>query len=156
MTFIRFLVFNVCMLATACMADNAQNEWHGKYDSYVSGGKTAGGSPIMMSIKLKIEKQGSKEFCELHADGFQTNETIFCTTAMNKNQLMILFKSHEDGRIINRSDVEEFKVGETLFSLEKVATKNKKKPVRYITHWGAYTPFGLERKNVKDYFEKLK
>ncbi len=156
MTFIRFLVFNVCMVATACMAGTAESAWYGEYSYFASGGETAGGSQIMMDITVKIDKQGLKEICELHADGFQTNETIFCTTAMNKNQLMILFKSHEDGRIINRSDVAVYKVGDTLFSLKKITVKNKKKSIQYITHWGVYTHFGLERKNVKDYFEKLK
>ncbi len=156
MTFIRFLVFNVCMLATACMADNAQNEWYGEYSYFASGGQTTGGSQIMMDITVKIDKQGGKESCELNADGYQTFDRILCTTVINKNRLTLQFKSYEDGSVVNPIDVAVYKVGETLFSLEKVATKNKKKPARYITHWGAYTPFGLERKNVNDYFEKLK
>ena len=155
MTSIRFLMFSIFMLATACMAGGTENVWQGEYSYYASGGQTAGGSQIMMDITLKIDKQGAKESCELNADGYQTYDRILCTTAMNKNQLTLQFKSYADGRLVNKYDVARYKVGETLFLLEKADTKNAKKN-RYIAHWGAYTPFGNQRKNVKDYFEKIK
>lgn len=47
-----------------------------------------------------------------------------------------------------------YKVGDILFSLDQGIVRGKKKTIRYLAHWGAYTPFGIDRKNVKDYFEK--
>ena len=156
MASIRILVLNVFMVATACMAGGTENVWYGEYSYYASGGQTAGGSQIMMDITLKIDKQGGKESCELNADGYQTYDRILCTTAMDKNRLTLQFKSYPDGKIVNPIGVVEYKVGETLFSLEKSTAKNEKKQNRYIPHWGTYTPFGDERKNTKDYFEKIK
>jgi hypothetical protein len=153
---IRFLILGACMVATACMASNAENDWHGQYEYFASGGETVGGSQIMLDITLKIGKQGLKEICELELSGFQRYETLLCTAAINKNQMTIQFKSYEDGRIVNKSDVEVYKVGETLFSLEKYSATNEKKQNRYIPRWGAYTPFGIKRKSMKDYFEKVK
>ena len=156
MTFIRILLFAVFMAATACMAGNTENAWHGEYDYFASGGETAGSSQIMMHITLKIDKQGGKERCQLIADGYQTYDRILCTTAMDKNRLTLQFKSYPDGSIVNPIGVEEYKVGETLFSLEITAIKNEKEQDRYLAYWGAYTPFGIERKNAKDYFDKIK
>jgi hypothetical protein len=156
MTFIRFLVLSVFMLATACMASSTDNVWHGEYSYSASGGQTAGGSQIMLEITLKIEPQGTKEVCELTLEGYQKDETILCTTAIDNSRLALQFKSYADGRVVNKYDVAKYKVGETLFSLENIATKNEKKQNRYLAYWGAYTPFGIERKNAKDYFEKIK
>lgn len=156
MTFIRILLFTVFMAATACMAGNTENAWYGEYDYFASGGETAGGSQIMMHITLKIDKQGSEERCQLNADGYQTYDRILCTTAMDKNRLTLQFKSYPDGSTVNPIGVEEYKVGETLFSLEKSSTKNEKKQDQYLAHWGTYSPFGGERKKAKDYFVKIK
>ena len=156
MTFIRILLSSVFMTATACMAGTADNPWHGEYHYFSSGGETVGGSQIMMNITLKLDKQGGAERCQLNADGYQTYDRILCTTAINNNQLTLQFKSYEDGKTANEIGVERYKVGEALFSLEKATTKNEKKQNLYTPHWGAYTPFGDERKNAKDYFEKIK
>jgi hypothetical protein len=153
---IRFLILGVCMFATACMANNTENAWYGQYEYFSSGGETVGGSQIMLDITLKIDKQGGKESCQLNADGYQTYDRILCTTAVKNNRLTLQFKSYADGKIANEIGVERYKVGETLFSLEKSSATNDKKQNRYIPHWGAYTPFGIKRKNMKDYFEKVK
>lgn len=156
MTFVRFLLFTVFMAATACMAGNTENAWYGIYDYFSSGGETAGGSQIMMHITLKIDKEGGEEKCQLNADGYQTYDRILCTTVMNKNELTLKFKSYPDGKTVNPIGVEEYKVGETLFSLEKEINTGEKKQKQYLVRWGAYTPFGNERKNEKDYFDKIK
>ena len=156
MTFIRILLFSIFMVATACTAGGADNAWYGEYRYSASGGETVSGSQILMNITVKIEKPGNEERCRLDADGYQTYDRILCTTATNKNQLMLQFKSYENGKIVNEIGVERYKVGETLFSLEKESAKNEKKQSRYIPHWLAYVPFGRERKNAKDYFEKIK
>ena len=156
MTSIRILLFSVFMAATACMAGSAENPWQGEYRYFSSGGETVGGSQIMMSITVKIDKQGNKERCQLNADGYQTYDRILCTTAMSKNQLLLQFKSFEDGKTANEIGVERYKVGETLFSLERSTAKNDKGKNNYIPHWGTYSPFEDGRKNVKDYFEKIK
>lgn len=143
------------MATTACRAGSVENAWHGQYRYFAAAGETAGGSPIMMDITLKIGQPG-KENCELHADGYQTQDRIRCTAITDKNRLTLQFKSYPDGSIVNPIGVEEYKVGEILFSLEPATAKTKQKQNRYLVRWGAYTPFEAERKNLKYYFEKVK
>ena len=156
MMLIRVLLLGTFMIATACMAGGTENEWYGEYSYFSSGGQTAGGSKIMLDIKLKLSKQGLNETCELDLVGYQKDETILCTTTINNNRLALQFKSYADGRMVNKYDVARYRVGETLFSLEKYSAKNGGKQNQYIPHWLAYTPFGSDRKNAKDYFEKIK
>lgn len=148
------MVYLLWTLTTACVASGGESAWNGEYTSYVSGGQTRGGSPIMMNITLTIDKHISAETCKIELSGFQTYESIFCTTALNNDRLVVMFKSHQDGRLVNRADVMVYKVGDILFSLDQGIVRGKKKTIRYLAHWGAYTPFGIDRKNVKDYFEK--
>ena len=160
MTIIWLWMFNLFMLAAAytagSSADPAVKVWQGEYSYYASGGQTRGGSQIMMDIMLKIDPQAGDKYCELNADGYQTYDRIVCTAAVDKNRLVVRFKSYEDDRIVNEYDVARYKIGETLLSVEKIATQNKTKPYRYRALWDVYTPFGDQRKDINDYFEKVK
>lgn len=110
----------------------------------------------MMCITLAIGQRDREHRCELHADGFQTQDRIWCTATTHRNRLILQFKSYADGTVVNPFGFEEYKVGETLFSLERAIAKTGQKQNRYLVRWGAYTPFGADRKNIKDYFEKKK
>lgn len=87
MTSVRLIVLSFCVTAIACMADSTENVWDGEYSYYASGGHTAGGSPIMVDITLKIGAQGGKESCELNADGYQTYDRILCTAVVKKKSV---------------------------------------------------------------------
>ncbi|MBI3561068.1 MAG: hypothetical protein HY080_05060 [Gammaproteobacteria bacterium] len=156
MTVNRLFVFSVYLFAAACMAGNPENPWVGEYKYFASGGQTAGGSQIMVDITLKIDNQGNKASCQLNADGFQRYDRILCTTTLDNNQLTVHFKSYGDGSVVNPIGVDVYKVGETLFALEKKINPDKQKPARFIPHWGTYSPFGTEDKNPTEYFEKVK
>lgn len=54
---------------------------------------------------------------------------------------------------MNAIDLEIYKVGETLFTLEKVKAKNKE--IHYVPHWASYTVFD-DMSKVKEYFKKTK
>lgn len=157
---IRFFIACFCLLATGCNAQNDQpgkkNAWDGVYTFFASGGKTVGGSPIMLSMKLTIDSQHSDKGCRLNADGFQTYHRFICTYSVDKNQLRVAFKSYDNGKTVNEIGVTVYNVGQTLFTLEKEDANSANKSARYLARWGAYLPFGLERKNAKDYFEKEK
>jgi len=154
MTVVRYFVLAIGLMVSACTANEAVGPWDGDYQFAGLGGETGGGSPIMMEITLNIKKSGSDKSCKLHIQGFQKDETIFCSTIDSDNKLEIRFKTYDDGRILNAYDVERYKVSEILFSLEKAEGKDKK--IRYIPHWASYVPFDNMEIGGKYVFTKTK
>jgi Family of unknown function (DUF5991) len=154
MKLLRYMVLGIGLMASACMANDPVSPWLGEYQFEGHGGNTAGGSPIMMEITLTISKPGSNDSCKLHMQGFQKDETIFCTTTGTDSKLDVRFKTYDDGRIVNAYDVARYKVSEVLFSLEKTDGKDKK--TRYVPHWAAYVPFDNMDIGGKYYFKKTK
>lgn len=154
MAILRFLVLIFCVSISSCLAGDIQSDWYGQYNYSAGSGSTAGGSPIWMDITLIVDKQGTKNICQINADGYQTYDRLLCTVVMGKDRLILQFKSYEDGAILSPIGVEVFKVGETLFSLEKTKEKNKKNQPLYLVHWGVY--FSFEKKGKREYFAKVK
>lgn len=154
MTMVRYFVLAVGLMIAACTANETVGPWDGEYQFAGLGGKTGGGSPIMMEIILTINKSGSNEYCKLHMQGFQKDEIIFCLLTGSDNKLEVKFKTYGDGRVLNAYDVERYKVGEVLFVLEKAEGKDKK--TRYIPHWASYVPFDNMEKGGKYFFTKTK
>ena len=110
----------------------------------------------MMAITLELSSHEGKTQCLLSADGYQTYDRIVCSAELANNNMVIKFKSYTDGKVLNPIGVEEYKVGETLFKIKQAPDKSGAGTIRYLTHWEAYTPFGTDRTNLKDYFEKIK
>lgn len=148
------LILSAGVHSAICLAGDTKSDWYGQYDYSAEGGHTAGGSPIWMDITLIVDKQGSKDICQISADGYQTYDRLLCTVMIGKGRLDLQFKSYEDGAILSPIGVEVFKVGETLFSLEKSKLKNNKNQILYLVHWGTY--FSFEKKVKKEYFAKVK
>lgn len=150
---IRYFFLCVVLLIGACAAANSDSPWSGEYLYEAYGGQTFGGSPITIQMTLALKRNGSMESCLLSADGFQRLDRIICTTSDKDSQLEVKFKSYADGRTVNAIDLEIYKVGETLFTLEKVKAKNKE--IHYVPHWASYTVFD-DMTKVKEYFKKSK
>lgn len=150
---IRYFALCIGLMATACAANNSASPWNGEYIYEAYGGRTTGGSPIVIEMTLTIKKNGSDESCLLHADGFQRLDRIVCTTSEMGNKLEVRFKSYTDGRILNSIDLAIYKSGEALFVLEK--TEGKDKVIRYVPHWASYMVFD-DMSKVKEHFKKVK
>lgn len=156
MTFIRILLLSFAMVATACMAGNLDQAWVGEYHYSIVGGETARHLPVTTDITLKISQQGNLVKCQLNADGYQTYDRIVCTPVMDNHQLTLQFKSYTDGNTVNPLGVAEYKVGETLFSLEQAADTTEKKQNLFTPHWGKYSPIVDKQKEAVGYFDKIK
>lgn len=154
MRLIRLFIVLAGFSITACTADDSAVSWRGEYKHFSSAGETAGGSQIMMSELLKIEKKWLKESCEFEMSGFQTYRTLLCSIEPSNNKLKVKFKSYEDGSLVNINNVAEYQVGEVLFTLEKPPALDKSN--HYPLQWGAYTPFGIKTTKTDEYFEKVR
>lgn len=144
------------MLTTACMASNVGQTWVGEYHYSIVGGETARHLPVTTDITVKISQQGNTVKCQLDADGYQTYDRIVCTPVMDNHQLTLRFKSYTDGSIVNPLGVAEYKVGETLFSLEQATDTMVKKQNQFTPHWCKYSPIVDKQKEAVGYFDKIK
>ncbi|MBI3561064.1 MAG: hypothetical protein HY080_05040 [Gammaproteobacteria bacterium] len=149
MKLMRLIVLGIGSIVMACVASDSVNLWHGEYFYESAGGHTAGGSPITMEMTLTINKPEADDACLFHAVGFQTDMTIVCTVTASDNKLEVKFKKYGEASFL----MIEYKIGEVLFSLEKVAVKGKES--RYVPHWVSYEPFD-DMSNAKGYFKKPK
>ena len=146
----RPLIFTLALLA-ACTQATPAGSWDGEYTYGGYGGRTAGGSAISMEITVSINSPKFKQPCVLQAIGFQTEDKIFCATAIKGDALEIRFKSYGDGGTLNEFGNEVYKAEEVLLTLKR--PKDRKN--EYAVHWGAYVPFD-DMSQAKKYFEKSK
>ncbi len=101
--------------------------WTGRYTYDYDGGRTAGGSTEIVSYTLTI----GPSTCRLDASGFQTDETILCTTRSGAGKVDVLFKSYGDGGTTDRYGNPVYSVGDPLFALEQAGG-------RLLTRWKGY------------------
>ncbi|MDG2522336.1 DUF5991 domain-containing protein [Caulobacter segnis] len=122
-------------LALASPAPSS-NAWDGVYTYTHDGGRTAGGSPILVTWRLTL-KQG---LCEFHGEGFQTLETFQCSTHDSPSGLEVRFLRYPPPATGNRFGVQVYKPGAPLFTLSR--SKG-----RVLTRWTGFVPDeGVDRK----------
>ena len=100
-------------LALALLSAGPAKGWDGVYSYTQDGGRTAGGSPILVTWRLTL-KNGA---CEFHGEGFQTLETMQCSTHATPEGLEVRFVRYPPPAKANRFGVEVYKPGAPLFTL---------------------------------------
>jgi len=110
------------------MADAAPGGWNGRFHYVFDGGRTVGGSGIVVSYTLVL----SPGSCRFTARGFQTDEDIVCTARATPGKLAVAFRRYGDGGTTDRYGNAVYAVGDTLFALER-------RGGRVITRWKGYT-----------------
>jgi len=121
----------------------AQSDWKGSYSFDEDGGRSTGGSAILISHELEIF-DGDKEIAAtLQSNGYQTSTNLVCTAKVQGAKLLIYFQSYGEDNMF-----EPYEPGDLLFTLER-----KGKTV--LTHWGKFTPaIPKYQKSGKVYFAK--
>lgn len=127
--------------ATAIAA--APSPWQGRYVYEESAGRTAGGSPILVTWTLTIDAKGG---CRIVAQGFQTNSDLRCTAHIDHDRLRVDWLSHADGGQQNQYGVVTHKPGDHLFTLTRSGGAIE-------TRWGTLTT-NIENKRPGRYFRK--
>lgn len=137
------LMLSVVFVFTA----NAQTNFVGKYEFYENGGKTAGGTGVVVGHDLTVNADGTGK---LTAAGYQTSKDIFIKTKTVGSKLQILFvKFGED-----QTGPTDLEVGALLLTIEYKTIKKKK--VLWTT-FGVYSPAVFEaKKGGGIYFKKSK
>ncbi len=126
---------------------NAQTNFVGSYEFYEDGGKTAGGTAVVVGHDLTINADGSGK---LTAAGYQTSKDMFIETKSAGSKLQILFiKFGED-----QAGPTDLEAGTLLLTIEYKTVKKKK--VLWTT-FGQYNPAVFDaKKGGGIYFKKSK
>lgn len=147
----KFFVKNTAILLFTLVLSVAvyAHGWEGKYDFTEDGGKTAGGTAIMISHQLDISETDDGMIARLSSAGYQTSIDLNCTATEEGNKLLIYFDSYGEDNMF-----ENYKQGDLLLTLEKKTVKGK---TEILTYWGKFTPsIDPKAKSGKVYFQKMK
>jgi hypothetical protein len=113
---VGILAFSACVLFAVPANSFAQPAWAGVFDYQQNAGQNVPGQAIIVDYRLNLGT-AAKPQCTLAMEGYQTDETIICTAFATGNGLAVLFKSYEDGSVLNKYGVAEYKPGGVLFTL---------------------------------------
>lgn len=120
-------------------------DWSGTYTYTESGGRTAGGTGIVVTHEIAVTRAGERWRAEITANGYQTQVQIHATGVVVGNRLLLRFERDGEDQMFKG----RYQAGALLLELER--------PVRggLLTHWHAYTPATMERfANPGTYFKR--
>lgn len=99
-------------------------EWGGLYRYKANLGRNAGGTAMNITYEIFIE-DGPDPGAEIIADGYQTGNTVLCTTRMNGRSIELRFLSYPDGKLENDFGVQLYEKDDVLITLTRVTTAGK-------------------------------
>lgn len=143
------LAFGAAILATICSAGAARAEnapdWSGNYSYTEHGGRTAGGTGIVVTHGISVSREDGQYKAEITASGFQTQTQIYALGTVSGRKLLLRFDRDGEEQLFKG----RYKPGTLLLELERGGGR------RVLTHWGAYTPATAERfRNPGVYFKR--
>lgn len=137
------MLANILALALAATAPTAP--WDGVYSYTYDGGRTAGGSPILVTWRLTL-KNGD---CQFHGEGFQTLETFQCSAHASPAGLEVRFLRYPPPAAGDRFGVQAYKPGAPLFTLSKSGGK-------LLTRWTGFVPDEGAPRTPAPFFRKVR
>ena len=105
----------------------APGPWNGHYAYSYSAGRNAGGTGVVVNFSLTLDPKT----CLFTAEGYQTDETIRCSTKTSAGKIDVDFTSYGDGKLTDLRGNAVYQPGDILFSLER-------RGGQVVTHWQAY------------------
>lgn len=102
-------------------------QWAGTYTYAFNGGSNAAGTQTVVTYTLQL----SAATCTLTAEGYQTGETVLCTSKPIADDVDVAFRSFGDGEPTDKYGNAVYSVGDLLFSLQR-------KDGKILTRWKGY------------------
>ena len=124
--FLTLLTLTFCFGALTVSAQ----EWGGIYRYNANFGRNAGGTAMNVTYEIAIE-DGPTPGAEISADGYQTSNTVLCTTRKKGSSLELRFLSYPDGKMENEYGVKLYEKNDVLITLTPV-TKARKTTYRAV------------------------
>ncbi|MBL8661329.1 MAG: hypothetical protein JNM29_00825 [Candidatus Odyssella sp.] len=138
------LLIAALAFAGAARAETAP-DWSGRYGYAETGGRTAGGTGIVVTHRIAVTREGGQYRAEITASGYQTQVQIFALGTVLGSKLQLRFERDGDEQMFKG----RYRPGALLLELERAGGR------RIVTHWGAYAPATTERfRNPGAYFKR--
>jgi Family of unknown function (DUF5991) len=135
-------------LLTMAAVGSAQASWVGSYEFTESGGRTAGGTAIVITHEIDITQGEKGLVAMIQSNGYQTSSELVCTAKVEGGKLNIYFESYGENNML-----EPYEAGDLLLSLENKMVKGKP---QLLTWWGKFTPgYPANEKTGRFYFKKI-
>ena len=120
--------------------------WVGDYSFVEDGGKTAGGTRIIVIHSLTIHKEAGMLIAEIASQGYQTSRQVVGEVRVTGNVARIYFKSYGEGNMY-----ESHREGDLLLTLKRVAQRGR---TRILTYWNTFEPSMKPLVNGRVYFKR--
>jgi hypothetical protein len=134
----------IVVLGPASAARAEAPDWTGTYGYAESGGRTAGGTGIVVTHEIAVTRAGGGYKAEITANGYQTQVQLFAIGTVAGSKLQLRFEKDGEEQMFKG----RYQPGALLLELERSGA-------RLLTHWGAYTPATTERfRNPGVYFKR--
>ncbi|MGH9946658.1 MAG: DUF5991 domain-containing protein [Pyrinomonadaceae bacterium] len=130
-----------------CFSAFSQNLWLGTYEFVEDGGKTAGGTVIVVTHQIDVLNSDDGLVATLKSNGYQTSVDLLCLVKVQGAKAMLHFEGYGDDNIF-----EPYTKGQLMLTLE---TKQDKGKNAILTHWAAFKPsIAKNEKSGKVYFAR--
>jgi len=124
-----------------------QSSWIGHYSFTEDGGKTAGGTAIVVTHELRIMDSDDGLIATIESNGYQTSKDLLCKVRISGNKAMLYFEGYGESNVF-----EMYTKGQHMLTLEQKTEKGKSV---LLTHWAAFKPIvSKNEKNGKVYFQR--
>lgn len=142
---LRLFFLVALLLPVTVTAARAADPWIGTYTYVEYGGRTAGGTGIVVTHEVSVTATAGALAATIEANGYQSQVDIVATAAPVGNRLVIRFLRDGPGQMFK----DRYKAGDVLLEFERRGART------FLTHWRAYTPATRERfRNPGTYFTR--
>lgn len=139
------VIFLAVVGAAAVVRAEGPEAWTGTYRYTESGGRTAGGTGIVVSHEIAVRREGGAYRAEITANGYQTSRQIHAAVEIAGNRMRLSFERDGEDQMFKG----QYQPGAVLLEIERQS------PQRLLTYWRAYTPATTERyQNPGVYFKR--
>ena len=138
-----------CLVLTVLLtvAASAQREWVGAYEFEEDGGRTTGGTAILVSHRLEIVETDDGLVGMLQSNGYQTSKDLVGKVKIEGARLLLYFDSYGENNVF-----EPYTPGDLLLTLERKTVKEK---TELLTFWNKFQPaIAKNEKTGRVYFRK--
>ncbi len=141
----RLFLLVAILLPVSLAPARAADPWIGTYTYVEYGGRTAGGTGIVVTHVVSVTEAAGALAATIEANGYQSQVDIIATAAPVGARLVIRFLRDGPAQMFK----DRYRPGDVLLEFERRGTR----PL--LTHWRAYAPATGERfRNPGAYFAR--
>jgi hypothetical protein len=136
------VAFALIVVATVSAARSLTPDWSGTYVFSGDSGETNGGTHMLRIFILKIDQNS----CSVQREGFQLGDILQCEARRSPTELVVGFRSYENGSLLNEYGIAGFKPGDELFRLKRPDAGS-----RIVTLWRKIHPEGYPKESTQGF-----